>query len=1505
MKMRKCCLSATVAALMLSGLPLSGSAQTAAGFVRKYAPAAGVGTDDPAAVQAPVRDSGYEPSRSAGRSAYAGLKASMRSAAAGKATAENGPWRTVSAAMPVHANVIYDNTWGYSKKYNVSSIAFDGTFTQIAQDYDLNGNGGAVYIDGKYYVISYTQYGSTRYASLYVYDTETWTYSYDEGRDFDNSSIATDLTYDATTGNVYGCFYGEDTSTRRFGTIAFPSGEITTIRANLPVNWNAIACDNQGQLFAIDNNGDLFKVSKTDGELTLVGSTGLKPYYTTSATFDPRTGRFYYALSPEDNSGKLYEINPATAEATLLCEFDHQQQLAGMWVPLPLAEDEAPAAVTEITPSFEGGALAGTVDFTAPAVSFVGEMPLTGELGYKVTIVGETTETFTGTTTPGALTKAPVTVPAAGRYEIRVTTSNDFGDSPLAKTSGWIGNDVPKDVKNVAFSYADGKAALTWDAATDGVNGGYIDPAAVVYTVTRYPGEVVVADKISANSFEETLAEPEALTTYYYTVSAEFGGVTTAATASNRVTLGKIIPPYLQDFDDSKAIEVFTTIDNDGDGRNWAASSGAVRSRYRSKGDTDNWLITPQVSLKGNMQYTLTFDYKSNSARYCSTMAVFFGTAPTPDGMTVELLDKTVVTNNSYEQFSATVTVETDGVYYFAVQDCSDNNGDYLWVDNLAVSAGLDVRVPAAVTGLKAVPDYNGGTSVSLSCVLPTLNIGGEALEAISKVEVLRDGEAIHTATGVQPGASFAYTDNDAALTKGYHVYTVTAYSEAGAGTAAEVKAYAGINVPAEPQAVNLVETSVPGEVTLSWEAPAVDVDGNALNPEFLSYMIMGIENGQAVIIEDNYKGNSWTAQAVSPDADEQEFVVYGVSAVTEGGYSDPVVSPIVPVGPAYSLPLAESFANTAFTLQWSPEVVSGKGYWQINDETTFSTMGSSDGDAGYLCYRASTQGETARLMSGKIDLVKASNPTLTFYYHPLSGSTNEISVVGIDAAGEKTLHTFCIADGEGVWDKVTVDLSPMAGSVCRIGIEVSAKLHLNTSVDQISIADVADYEVAAAGISVLPAVQVGKPFEVSVSVENRGANPAENVAVDLYLNDKLVATENIAAIAPAAVENAVFAQNLDIHSPETLVYYAVVRMTGDTDAANNTTDKVTSTLAMPRLAWVTDLAATAADGGVKLSWSEPMPENMPSQAVTEDFEAYPTYAIDNIGDWTMIDRDGLQTSSADGLSYPNANSPKAFMVFGDKEELPIESFRAHSGEHYMACFSSNPANDDWLISPELIGKAQTVSFYAKSYVSQYGLEEIEMLYTLSADATDINSYVKVGETENVPAMWTLYEFDVPAGTRHIAIRCVSANHFILFIDDVTFIPAVVDEAELIGYNVYRNGEKVNAAPVTDAAFTDAEGKEGDSYFVTAVYAEGESRHSNEVMAATSGVDGIAAGGITVKGEAGRIVVGGADGREVAVYGVDGIVFFHGVAKGDVTVDVVPGLYIVVADSVTAKVRVP
>lgn len=108
----------------------------------------------------------------------------------------------------------------------------------------------------------------------------------------------------------------------------------------------------------------------------------------------------------------------------------------------------------------------------------------------------------------------------------------------------------------------------------------------------------MVADKIKTNSFEETLAEPESLTTYYYTVSAEFAGVATAATASNRVTLGTIRPPYMQDFDDSKAIETFTTIDGDNDGRNWSANSNAARSRYNSKGDTDNWLITPVCGSK-------------------------------------------------------------------------------------------------------------------------------------------------------------------------------------------------------------------------------------------------------------------------------------------------------------------------------------------------------------------------------------------------------------------------------------------------------------------------------------------------------------------------------------------------------------------------------------------------------------------------------------------------------------------------------------------------------------------------------------------------------------------------------------------------------------------------------------------------------------------------------------------------------------------------------------------
>ena len=82
----------------------------------------------------------------------------------------------------------------------------------------------------------------------------------------------------------------------------------------------------------------------------------------------------------------------------------------------------------------------------------------------------------------------------------------------------------------------------------------------------------------------------------------------------------------------------------------------------------------------------------------------------------------------------------------------------------------------------------------------------------------------------------------------------------------------------------------------------------------------------------------------------------------------------------------------------------------------------------------------------------------------------------------------------------------------------------------------------------------------------------------------------------------------------------------------------------------------------------------------------------------------------------------------------------AHSGKQYlvvMARFDIG-TTDDCAISPELSGKAQTVSFYARSYGADYP-EHIQVLY--STGSLEPSDFVPSDlDVEKVPGTWTRYE---------------------------------------------------------------------------------------------------------------------------------------------------------------------
>ena len=141
-----------------------------------------------------------------------------------------------------------------------------------------------------------------------------------------------------------------------------------------------------------------------------------------------------------------------------------------------------------------------------------------------------------------------------------------------------------------------------------------------------------------------------------------------------------------------------------------------------------------------------------------------------------------------------------------------------------------------------------------------------------------------------------------------------------------------------------------------------------------------------------------------------------------------------------------------------------------------------------------------------------------------------------------------------------------------------------------------------------------------------------------------------------------------------------------------------------------------------------------------------------------------------------------------------------------------------------------------------------------------------------------------------------------LMIDDVTFTQgSTTADLALLGYNVYRDGLKLNAEPVEDTAHLDLEGLAAHKYQVTALYdVKGESAGSNEASL-TEGIADIT-DGVTISTEKGLIIVDGAEGKLVTVVALDGKVLYS--AKGNAKVAAAQGVYLVKADKHVAKVLV-
>ena len=124
---------------------------------------------------------------------------------------------------------------------------------------------------------------------------------------------------------------------------------------------------------------------------------------------------------------------------------------------------------------------------------------------------------------------------------------------------------------------------------------------------------------------------------------------------------------------------------------------------------------------------------------------------------------------------------------------------------------------------------------------------------------------------------------------------------------------YIGINKAGPVQSASAVETKNTGEVTVSWVAPEADIDGNPINPDFISYMIIYKSPGQTQKVAGrNIKGTSYTFR-IKEESEAQEFFTFLVFTETQAGVNDRenVATNTIPVGKPDEMPYHLGFGST------------------------------------------------------------------------------------------------------------------------------------------------------------------------------------------------------------------------------------------------------------------------------------------------------------------------------------------------------------------------------------------------------------------------------------------------------------------------------------------------------------------------------------------------------------------------------------------------------------------
>lgn len=923
-------------------------------------------------------------------------------------------------------------------------------------------------------------------------------------------------------------------------------------------------------------------------------------------------------------------------------------------------------------------------------------------------------------------------------------------------------------------------------------------------------------------------------------------------TKGNQSTV--VRPAWTAQLNDENVFHLFTVIDNNKDDATWiffkdGYGSGNTCYKYNAQEAADDWLISPYIELKAGTNYNIRFHARANSSYYKETLKVCVGTEPTVAGMAAGqvILPSTEIGGDTVS-FSKTFTPVTDGNYCigFHAETEADHNRLYLY--DLTIEEGAVNAAPDAPTALSATADETGEPRATLSFLLPLKAVDGTTLNTIDSVLISRNGERLTALTGVFPGSRQTYEDNHVVL-NGNNTYTIAAYAGKNKGKEAAATVFVGVDTPQMPQALVIKDNKT--TVGAAWSKVTEGANHGRINPERIVYKVFAFdEQNRPTIPVKEVTGKTETQIEVNTGEGPQRLLQYAVAASNAGGQSDFVYSNAFVAGAPEVLPFRESFSvddQSAFNhFWWMDGEGSGYGYGL---STVAFDRSSYDGDGSCIKFNSVAYNDKLNFKTGKIKLENSDRLKAVFSYRSDEAKFARFNLMAVMPDGNALpLKSYSLAEATE-WTPVQVDLPSYLGLLDHVMLQFQLEATGSPDVPQTLYIDNVNIAVAsgkdiAISLGLPGKAQRGKKTSLKLKVRNYGSDEAKGYTVTVKAADELILNTKVEEVLPPFSNRDIevpFTPNI-LHAGEQLQITAEISMDGDEKTENNTASGSVK-LYDYKGAPVAGLTGIPTSEGVRLSWNAPEAVN---ETFTETFEDYQPWIIDHIGEWTVVDNDREVVGSLfNDLQLPHEHEKYAFMVTNFEQDYQAGSyFPGHSGYTFLSsiyCINSDGTehrpNDNWLISPDLSGNAQTVTFHARNHDGSDILfpENIHVLY--STTDTRLESFKPAGSYVADKGEWQEFSARLPEGALFFAIRSKNeaGKSNWLALDDITFERGTGNVA---GYNIYRDGTFL--AMIKDVtAFTDRSVQNGEHrYQVTAVYANGnESAPATVIVTVTTDIN--------------------------------------------------------------------